>query len=68
MKNDTQETKVVLWINRIVRWSFGGILLFYGLTNQDESRWVGIVIGTVVVITGFIRPKRCLEEKCSIDN
>jgi len=67
MKSDTRETKIVLWFNRLIRWSFGGALLFYGITNHDESRWIGLVIGTVVVISGFIRPKRCLEDSCTID-
>ncbi len=68
MKSDTRETKIVLWFNRAIRWSFGSALLYYGIINHDESRWIGLVIGTVVVISGFIRPKRCLEDSCTIDN
>ncbi len=69
MKSDSRDTKFVLWINRMIRWSFGGALLFYGIINHDESRWIGLVIGSVAFISGFIRPKRCLEEngQCRID-
>ena len=70
MKHDNRETLIVLWINRVIRWSFGGLLLYYGIINHDESRWIVLVIGSVAFISGFIRPKRCLEEngQCRIDN
>ena len=68
MKSDTLDTKIVLWFNRLLRWFFGGALLYYGIINHDESRWIGLIIGTVVAISGFIRPKRCLEDSCTINN
>ena len=68
MLQETKEIKMILWTNRLIRWSFGCLFLSFGLINKDEGRWIALVIGIAFIITGFFRPKRCLEEGCSIDN
>jgi len=67
MKNDTRETKLILWVNRIMRWGMGSVLLIYGINNNDESRWIGFILGAAFIITGFFRPKRCIDGSCPID-
>jgi len=67
MKTDSRDTKIILWVNRAIRWGMGGLLISYGIWHTDESRWIGFVLGTAFIITGFIRPKRCLQDNCSIN-
>ena len=62
MKNDSRDIKIVLWVNRIIRWGLGITFLCIGIKYQDEGRWFAIVFGLAFIITGFFRPRRCLEE------
>lgn len=66
MKKDTQETLLLIWAHRIVRWSFGGAFLLYGLSHHEEGSWFAIAFGAAILLTSFFRPKRCLEETCSL--
>jgi len=67
MKNDSRDTKVILWINRVIRWGMGILFLTIGFIYKDESRWFALAFGAVFIITGFFRPNRCLQENCSIN-
>ena len=69
MKVDSRDTKIVLWVNRIIRWGLGITFLSIGILNQDEGRWFAIAFGLAFIATGFFRPKRCLEDgSCEINN
>jgi len=67
MQNDTRDTKIILWVNRAIRWGLGITFLSIGILNKEEGRWFAIVFGIAFIITGFFRPRRCLEESCPID-
>lgn len=69
MKGDSRDTKIVLWVNRIIRWGLGITFLSIGILYKDEGRWFAIVFGVALIATGFFRPKRCLEEgSCELNN
>lgn len=62
-----KRTTLVIWFSRILRWSLGMLLLLLGYTYaKDDYTWVLIVFGVLLVITGFLRPKRCLDNNCEI--
>jgi len=31
--------------------------------RNDDSAWIVMLFGIVFIVTGFIRPKRCLENE-----
>lgn len=66
-QEDTKSTRFVLWFSSILRWTLG--LLFMGLGYmyfEEKSSWALILFGLVFFVTGFIRPKRCLDDDCKI--
>jgi hypothetical protein len=59
------DTRLVTWFSRILRWSLGGLFIWVGI--HFDRYWPSILFGVVFVITGFLRPKRCLsEESCNV--
>jgi len=67
MKNDTRDTRIILWVNRAIRWGLGITFLAIGILNNEEGRWFAIVFGAALVTTGFFRPRRCLEDNCTVN-
>jgi len=67
MKTDTRDTKIILWVNRAIRWGLGITFITIGIIYKDEGRWFALVFGAAFIITGFFRPRRCLEENCPVD-
>ena len=66
-KNDTKENKLAIWFSSILRWSLGLLFMAIGyFHSRDDSNWVVIVFGLVILATGFIRPKRCIDDNCNI--
>jgi hypothetical protein len=54
------------WLSRVVRWGFGGFLIWLGMHNDHE--WAVIIFGAVLVITGFFRPRRCINDSCDMQS
>jgi hypothetical protein len=66
-KSDTKENKLAIWFSSILRWSLGLLFMVMGyFYSKDESAWVIIVFGLIFFATGFIRPKRCIDDQCNI--
>jgi hypothetical protein len=64
-KNDTKENRLVIWFSSILRWSLGLLFMAIGfIYSKDESAWVIILFGLIILVTGFIRPKRCIDNDC----
>ena len=63
---DTKDTKLVIIFSRLLRWAFGALFITLGIVFYDDSGWLAIFFGVVFLVTGFFRPKRCLEEGCKI--
>jgi len=59
--------KMVIWFSRILRWALGIGLLFLGAKYlKEDYGWVLILFGSITVVTGFLRPKRCLDDNCNV--
>ncbi len=64
---ETQSTRSVIWFSRIFRWTLGIVFLSAGyLYRKEEGSWMIILFGLVLFVTGFLRPKRCLDDNCNV--
>ncbi len=65
---DSGNTRALIWFSRILRWTAGIFFLGVGYKyRKEDSSWMVILFGLVFFITGFLRPKRCLDDNCKID-
>ena len=55
------------WFSSILRWSLGALFLYLGYLYHEDGAWPALLFGLVLIITGFFRPRRCLDEGCTID-
>ena len=52
--------------SRVLRWSLGALFIWVGW--HFEGAWPAYIFGGILFVTGFFRPKRCLDENgCEID-
>jgi hypothetical protein len=66
-KSDTRENKRAIWFSSILRWALGLLFMVVGYIHaKEDSDWVVIVFGLIILATGFIRPKRCIDDNCNI--
>ena len=56
----------IIWFNRILRWVLGGFFIAMGIIYAGEGAWPIILIGAVLIGTSFLRPRRCIDDECSI--
>ena len=66
--NDSKETTRLILFSRLLRWAFGILFISLGMVYYEEGTWPAILFGTVFFMTGFFRPKRCLDEGCEIES
>jgi hypothetical protein len=52
--------------HRIIRWSLGSLFLGAGIYYFNEGAWPAIVFGVLMVVTGFFKPRRCVDDNCEI--
>jgi hypothetical protein len=66
-KTATRTEKWVIWFSRILRWLLGtGLIVLSYQYAKDDYAWVLLAFGVLLIVTGFFRPKRCLDDKCKI--
>lgn len=66
-KNITnKEEKLVTWFSRLLRWGLGMLFIIMGIVYFNKGGWPAILFGILIFITGFFKPKRCLDN-CTID-
>lgn len=65
---DSRDTQIVIWFSSLLRWSLGAAAIYFGYAFRAEGAWPAIILGVILVITGFLRPKRCLEDGCTSSN
>lgn len=64
--NDAKHTKMAILLNSLLRWLFGIIFLAIAYINYgSDGWWILLLFGTAFIITGFLRPKRCIDDTCS---
>jgi hypothetical protein len=66
-EGDTKDTRLAIWFSSALRWGLG--LLFAGLWfvyRKDEGVLFLLIFGLVFIVTGFIRPRRCVDDHCKL--
>lgn len=63
---DSKQTMRVIWFSRILRWVLGAGFITAGVVMWDKGGWPAVLFGAVIFITGFFRPRRCLEDQCEL--
>ena len=58
--------KMITWFSRLLRWSLGTFFITTGIIYAGEGGWPPVFFGTLILNTGFFKPKRCIGE-CIID-
>lgn len=65
-QSDSKESKIAILSNSLLRWLFGIVFLTIAYINYgNDGWWILLVFGTAFIITGFLRPKRCIDDTCS---
>jgi len=54
--------KYIFWFSRLLRWSLGGLFITVGIIHFKDSGLPVILFGATIFITGFFRPRRCIDE------
>lgn len=60
------QAQQVIWFSRILRWLLGGVFMYIGIRFIYQDGWPAIVFGGIIFITGFFKPRRCLEDGCEL--
>lgn len=63
---DPTSTKNVVWFSRLLRWALGIVFTTVGVLYFNDGGWPAILFGIVFFATGFFRPRRCIDETCSL--
>ncbi len=53
-----------VWFHRILRFGLGA--LFIGIAFFYKDAWPLYIFGGIIFITGFIRPRRCIDDQCDL--
>jgi hypothetical protein len=56
----------LIWFSRILRWTVGSFFTTAGIMYSKQGVWPAIVFGLVIFLTGFLKPKRCIDGECNI--
>jgi hypothetical protein len=54
------DNKLILWFSRLLRWTLGAIVLGMGIYSRYD--WYSISFGIILIVTGFLNPKRCVDD------
>ena len=62
------DTKFITWFSRIFHWSLGLGFITAGIMFYEKGGWPAIAFGALIFITGFLRPTRCIDEVCDVED
>lgn len=62
------DTNFVTWFSRIFRWLVGLGFVTAGIMFYDKGGWPAIAFGALIFITGFLRPRRCMDDVCDVED
>ena len=66
-QKDTKSTKAVIWVSSLVRWLLGLVFLYMAyLLRKEAGTWILLLFGSVLFVSGFFRPKRCIDDRCDL--
>jgi hypothetical protein len=66
IKNNSD--KGLVWFSRLLRWGLGIIFIGAGITYFNDGAWPALFFGAVLIVTGFFRPRRCIDDQCEINS
>jgi hypothetical protein len=58
----------LVWFSRLLRWGLGSLFIGAGIVYFKDGAWPALFFGTVLIITGFFRPRRCIDDHCDINS
>lgn len=58
----------LIMFSRILRWSLGTMFISAGIYYVKDGGWPAIFFGTVMLATGFFRPRRCIGDACEVSD
>ena len=58
----------LVWFSRLLRWGLGIIFIGAGIAYYNEGAWPALFFGSVLIITGFFRPRRCIDDQCDVNS
>lgn len=64
-QSDTS-SKYVIWFSRLLRWLAGSFFIAVGIWYYQEDAWPLILFGSILVLTGFLKPVRCINDGCAV--
>ncbi|HRP30582.1 MAG TPA: DUF2892 domain-containing protein [Agriterribacter sp.] len=64
--SNASSSKKVIWFSRLLRWALGVLFIAIGWMFFEDGGWPALVFGAVFFVTGFFRPKRCIEDGCEL--
>ncbi len=53
-----------IWLHRFLRFGLGAA--FLTIATQYEDAWPLYIFGGILFITGFLRPRRCIDDQCDL--
>jgi hypothetical protein len=57
----------IIWFSRILRWSLGSLFIWAGIHYFRDGAWPALFFGSVLFITGWLRPRRCIDDQCDLN-
>ena len=57
----------VFWFSRILRWVLGLLFIGAGILYINDGGWPAILFGAAFLVSGFFRPRRCMDEGCAVE-
>lgn len=54
------------WFSRAIRWTLGLVFIITGIQYLRQEGWPVLVFGIIIFATGFLKPRRCIEDKCDL--
>lgn len=59
------DRKLVLF-SSMLRWVMGSVFLGVGIAYIRDGAWPVILFGVAFIVSGFFRPRRCLDDGCDL--
>jgi hypothetical protein len=63
---DMPSSHIILF-SRILRWSLGVLFIGVGVLYRHDDGWPAILFGGAFIVSGFFRPRRCMDDGCSVE-
>jgi hypothetical protein len=61
------DSQFITWFSRLLRWTIGLVFIITGIVFYHKDGWTAILFGLLIFITGFLKPRYCLNKHCTSD-